>query len=290
MLVLENVTKKYGEYAALKNVRLTFRLGVYGVLGPNGAGKSTMMKLLTLSEKVTEGSILYNNCEIWKLGKSFLEYIGYVPQQQALYGGFTAEDFLNYVARLKGIEKNESQTQIEQLLTFVNLEKDRNKKIKGFSGGMKQRLLLAQSLLGNPEIILLDEPTAAVDPMERVVIRNLIKKIGENKIVLITTHILQSLLGNPEIILLDEPTAAVDPMERVVIRNLIKKIGENKIVLITTHILSDIETIANNIVLLNKGKVVFDGTREDVLAKYGKNNLEEVYVEVFGVEECIDYS
>lgn len=243
MLVLENVTKKYEEYAALKNVRLTFQPGVYGVLGPNGAGKSTMMKLLTLSEKVTEGSILYNNCEIWKLGKSFLEYIGYVPQQQALYGGFTAEDFLNYVARLKGIEKNESQTQIEQLLTFVNLEKDRNKKIKGFSGGMKQRLLLAQSLLGNPEIILLDEPTAAVDPMERVVIRNLIKKIGENKIVLITTHIL-----------------------------------------------SDIETIANNIVLLNKGKVVFDGTREDALAKYGKNNLEEVYVEVFGVEECIDYS
>lgn len=242
MLKIENLTKQYGNTLALNRMCLEMDHGVYGVLGPNGAGKSTFMKVLTLTIKPTEGRILFKGKDIEGMGKDFLKILGYVPQQQPLYTGFTAREFLYYIADLKGIGKNQMKEETEELLKFVHLSEEGDKKIGHFSGGMKQRLLIAQSLLGNPRLVLLDEPTAGVDPMERIFIRKLIKNISSNRIIIITTHIL-----------------------------------------------SDIESIADAIVMMNKGKIVHYGTKGDILQNCGAETLEDAYMKVFGGLECIDH-
>ena len=188
MLEIRNLRKTYGKKVALKNFNYDFKDGIYGMLGANGAGKSTLMNLLTDNLKRDSGQIFYDGEEILKMGNRYLEKVGYMPQQ-GIYENFSARMFLFYMAELKGIRKKEAKSQIGQLLDIVNLSVAADKKIGSFSGGMKQRVLLAQALLGNPKILILDEPTAGLDPKERVNLRNYIHRLSQNKIILLATHV-----------------------------------------------------------------------------------------------------
>ena len=190
-LVLRHCNKHYGKKHALKDFTFSFETGVYGLLGPNGAGKSTLMNLITDNLKPDKdgGEILWDGQPIRKLGKSYRACLGFMPQQQELYANMTARDFLGYLSALKGIPRKEAKDQIADVLEQVELSEQAAQKIGGFSGGMRQRVMLAQALLGAPKVLLLDEPTAGLDPEERVRLREYIRQLGRDKIVLITTHI-----------------------------------------------------------------------------------------------------
>lgn len=190
-LRIECLTKKYGEKVALRDFSYTFTPGIYGILGANGAGKSTLMNLITDNVKRNEGQILWNGTDILKLGKRFREKLGYMPQQQGMYNDFSARAFLRYMAQIKEIKQADEQ--IEQLLDVVNLREDAHKKVGSFSGGMRQRVLLAQALLGDPKILILDEPTAGLDPRERLRLRQYISDLAQDRIVFLTTHIVSDI-------------------------------------------------------------------------------------------------
>ena len=188
-LHIENLSKNYGEKLALDKFTYTFKEGTYAILGPHGAGKSTLMHLITDNISRPSGQILYNGKDILDLGRAFRKVIGFMPQSQGMYDQMSAKGFLNYMAEIKGIPKKEARVQINELLSVVNLSDVAYKKLSSFSGGMRQRVLLAQALLGKPDILMLDEPTAGLDPEERVRIRTYIGNLAASKIVLITTHI-----------------------------------------------------------------------------------------------------
>ncbi|MCM1539422.1 MAG: ATP-binding cassette domain-containing protein [bacterium] len=192
-LKIENLSKSFGDVKALNHMSFTFTPGVYGILGPNGAGKSTLINLITNNIARQEGSIFWNEREILKGNKEYRKILGYMPQQQGYYEDFTAGAFLMYMAHLKGLDKKAAKARAQELLRVFNLEAARNKRVGGFSGGMKQRLLLAQALLNDPELLILDEPTAGVDPQERIHIRNYISQIATNRIVLLATHIVSDI-------------------------------------------------------------------------------------------------
>ena len=192
-LVIKDLTKKYGEKVALRDFSYTFTPGIYGILGANGAGKSTLMNLITDNVKRNEGQILWNGTDILKQGASFRTLLGYMPQQQGMYSDFSARAFLRYMADVKGLKRKQANKQIEELLELVNLKADAHKKLGGFSGGMRQRVLLAQALLGEPQILILDEPTAGLDPKERIRLRKYIADLAENRIVFLTTHIVSDI-------------------------------------------------------------------------------------------------
>lgn len=211
------------------------------MLGPNGAGKSTLMNLITDNLKPDKdgGEILWDGQPIRKLGKSYRACLGFMPQQQELYANMTARDFLGYLSALKGIPRKEAKDQIADVLEQVELSEQAAQKIGGFSGGMKQRLLIAQALLGNPSLLILDEPTAGLDPKQRVIIRNLTDRLGQEKIILISTHII-----------------------------------------------SDIETIADQILLLRKGTLLTHGTVSELIEQVqtGEKTLENLYLQYYGGE------
>lgn len=194
-LALNCISKTYkkGSVKALDNFSVTLTPGVYGLLGPNGAGKSTLMNIITDNLNADGGEVVYGGENIKKLGKDYRAVLGYMPQQQGLYDDFTLNRFLWYMAALKGLKKKEAKEKITQLLETVNLTDAAHKKLGSFSGGMKQRALIAQALLNNPEILILDEPTAGLDPKERIRIRNFISEIAEDKIVLISTHVVSDI-------------------------------------------------------------------------------------------------
>lgn len=188
-LRIQHLSKSYGEKKALIDFSAVFSPGVTAILGPNGAGKTTLMNLITDTVKRQTGDILFNGTDILKLGRHFRKTLGFMPQSQGMYEDMTPLAFLSYVAELKGICKKEALPQIRELLKTVHLESAAHRKLGGFSGGMRQRVLLAQALLGSPSVLLLDEPTAGLDPEERVHLRSQIAALGKDKIVLITTHI-----------------------------------------------------------------------------------------------------
>lgn len=193
-LQLKNVSKHYRSKLALDNISCEFTAGIWGFLGPNGAGKSTLMNIIAgILKPDGESIVLYNETPVPQLGRSYRSVIGYMPQQQNVFRDFTGAQFLSYMAALKGIGSKAARVQISELLQRLELTDIAHRRISGYSGGMKQRILLAQALLGAPEILILDEPTAGVDPKQRVIIKNLIKEISEDKIILLSTHIVSDI-------------------------------------------------------------------------------------------------
>lgn len=192
-LVIESLQKTYGKKQALKGISCTLEEGVYGLLGPNGAGKSTLMNSITGTIGFDSGRILFDGQDIFKMGRDFRSILGYMPQQQELYANFTARRFLSYIAALKGLSRQEAKRQIEEVARLVNLQDELKTKLGAYSGGMKQRILIAQAILGSPKVIILDEPTAGLDPKERIRIRNLISKISMEKIVIFATHVVSDI-------------------------------------------------------------------------------------------------
>lgn len=194
MLEIQNLNKHYGRKPALCDFSFTFKNGIYGLLGPNGAGKSTLMNIISGNLYGDRDSrLLWNGNDIGLLGKAYRSNIGFMPQQQSVYENFTARRFLMYIAALKGIKTKEALNDTEKLLKTVELSDVADKKIGSFSGGMKQRILIAQALLGNPQLVLLDEPTAGLDPKQRVIIRNVVRELSESKIIIISTHIVSDI-------------------------------------------------------------------------------------------------
>ena len=192
-LTIKDLTKQYEKFTALGSFSCEFTPGVYGLLGPNGAGKSTLMNIITDNLKPTSGTVQYNGQNTSEMGAEFRRLLGFMPQQQGLYPNFTLERFLWYMAALKGMSKADAKADIERLIGLVNLDSARSKRLGGFSGGMKQRALIAQAMLSDPKIIILDEPTAGLDPKERIRIRNLVAEIAFEKIVIIATHVVSDI-------------------------------------------------------------------------------------------------
>lgn len=192
-LEVRSLSKNYGKVQALKNVSFKIDTGVYGLLGPNGAGKSTMIRIITGSMRASSGEVLYNGSRIRENEKAYKKILGYVPQRQGMYDSFTAARFLEYMAVLKELKRKKIPEEVERVLKIVGLQEDALRRLGGFSGGMKQRVLIAQALLGDPRIIILDEPTAGLDPKERIKIRNFISRIGENRTILLATHVVSDV-------------------------------------------------------------------------------------------------
>ncbi len=229
-LVLDRVTKQYRNTIAVDRASVTFKPGVIGLLGANGAGKTTLMRMICGILRPTGGTISFDGLDASE--EMYRDALGYLPQDFGYYPNFTGRDFLMYMAALKGIDKPTAELKCGRLLKTVNLEEAADSKIKTYSGGMKQRLGIAQAVLNDPKILILDEPTAGLDPKERVRFRNLIAELGRDAIVILSTHIV-----------------------------------------------SDVEHIADRILIMKNGCFIFDGTAEDV-----GEDLETFYLRRFEKE------
>lgn len=192
-LTFKEVDKSYGANHALDHFSAEFEHGIYALMGPNGSGKTTLINILTDNLKADSGEILYNGENILKLGKDFRSKLGFMPQYPGMYPGFTVEEFMLYMSTLKGMKKSIATGSIKEILDAVELWDVKGRKISALSGGMRQRLALAQAVLGDPEIIILDEPTAGLDPKQRISIRNYISSIALSKMVMIATHVVSDV-------------------------------------------------------------------------------------------------
>lgn len=219
-LSFDRLTKHYGNKIAVDCVSATLEPGVYGLLGANGAGKTTLMRMLCAILESTSGEVLFDGQDVISMGADYRNVLGYLPQDFGYYPNYTAMEFLMYIAALKGIPKKIARQRAKQLLEEVGLSNVANKKVGTFSGGMKQRVGIAQALLNNPDILILDEPTAGLDPKERVRFRNLLSDYAGDKIVILSTHIV-----------------------------------------------SDIEAIADEVLLMKKGRFVLQGTVSELIEK-----------------------
>ena len=229
-LTLDRLTKQYGSKIALDRIDATFEPGIYGLLGANGAGKTTMMRLICDILKPTSGEVTFNGTNIREMGESYRAAIGYLPQDFGYYPNFTAMNFLLYMASLKGLNARYAKEKSLELLETVNLSEVKDKKIKTFSGGMKQRLGIAQAFLNNPQILILDEPTAGLDPKERVKFRNLISSFAENKIVILSTHIVTDVeYIADEILVIKGGTLLKKGAESTIIQEISGKVGECRV-------------------------------------------------------------
>ncbi|MCM1467523.1 MAG: ABC transporter ATP-binding protein [Alistipes sp.] len=229
-LVIDRLSKQYQSKIAVDRVSLKMGPGVYGLLGANGAGKTTLMRMVCGILKPTGGTVALDGFDV--SDERYRNVLGYLPQDFGYYPNFSGWDFLMYMSALKGIDKEKAKKKARELIGTVGLESMERKKIKTYSGGMKQRLGIAQALLNEPKLVVLDEPTAGLDPKERVKFRDLIAGLGKENIVILSTHIV-----------------------------------------------SDVEHIADRILMMKDGQIIFDGKREEV----GKD-LEEFYLEQFGEE------
>lgn len=205
MLSVEHVTKKYKDFTVLEDINLTFENGVYGLIAPNGAGKTTLIKMIVTLLRPTDGVIRWNGEDIWKLDRNFRELVGYLPQQFGYYRNYSPRAYLRYISALKGLSRSAAEAKIEELLSLVSLNDVADKKMKKFSGGMIQRVGIAQALLNEPKLLILDEPTAGLDPKERAHFRNLLASMSRDCTVIISTHIVSDVesIANQVIMLKD---------------------------------------------------------------------------------------
>ena len=217
-LQVERVSKLYGGFVALQEVELELGCGVYGLLGPNGAGKSTLMRIVTDLLAPSRGRVLCDGRDIHAMGADYRDLLGYLPQDFGVYPNFTAEGFLCYIARLKGLGRVAARQKTAELLELVGLTDRRKRRLGGFSGGERQRVGIAQALLNEPQVLILDEPTAGLDPQER------------NRF-----------------------------------RGLLNRLGKDRLVLLSTHIVSDVESAADQVILLRRGQVIGQGTPTELL-------------------------
>lgn len=192
-LELDGLTKEFGDFTAVNHINLTMTNGVYGLLGVNGAGKTTLMRMLCTLLKPTSGTICCNGKDIFNMDSEYRKLLGYLPQDFGFYPEFTVEDYLLYIAALKGIRPVVAKKRVKELIAKVGLSKAAHKKMKKLSGGMKRRAGIAQAMLNNPKILILDEPTAGLDPNERIRFRNLISELSEDRLVLLSTHIVSDI-------------------------------------------------------------------------------------------------
>lgn len=226
-LEIKNIGKCYGEKEALKELTLRLSPGIYGLLGPNGAGKSTLMKLICMLIEPTTGTILFDGKDIRTERKNFLKRLGYMPQQHCLYPEFRVEEYLHYIGTLKGMSKKSVEQSSEELLKKVHLLDVRTQKIRTLSGGMQQRLMFAQALLDNPKVLILDEPTAGLDPEKRIEMRNLIAEYAKDKIIIIATHVVSDVeLIADKILLLNKGELLAESSVLELTKNLYGKVCE----------------------------------------------------------------
>lgn len=217
MLVVKNIGKTYGDFTALKGINLELTEGLYGLLAPNGAGKTTFIKMLTTLIAPTHGEILYNGKNIYEMDDAYRDVLGYLPQQFGFYKNYSPKQYLLYLAALKGIKKKDAVAKIDVLLEKVALLEVKNKKMKKFLGGMIQRVGIAQALLNDPKILILDEPTAGLDPKERARFRNLLTALSRERLVIISTHIVSDIesIANEIIMIKNQAVLYKDSVETI---------------------------------------------------------------------------
>lgn len=290
-VLIKHINHSYGSVQALSDFTIDLTPGIYTLLGPNGSGKSTLINIITGSITASAGQILYQEDErqpedILKMGIRFREKLGFMPQYPGMYSDFTVERFMKYMSALKGITKHEANEQITKILEQVELNDVRKRRIKTLSGGMKQRLALAQAVLGNPEILILDEPTAGLDPKQRISIRNFISEISLNKIVIIATHIVSDVEFIAKRVIMLRKGVVVDNASP---NEMINKISGSVWKVICSE--SEIEKIQNNFRITNIGRD--DESGGTVLRIVSKKKptetavtisptLEDYYLYIFG--------
>lgn len=217
-LTIQGLTKRYKDKTAVNNVSLTLTPGIWGLLGANGAGKTTLMRMIAGILTPTSGQVQYDGIEIKTLGEAYRDVFGYLPQNFGFYPEFTVTDYLQYMASLKGLPKKDTNLKIDELLHQLTLADVRNKHIRKLSGGMQRRVGIAQALLNDPDILILDEPTSGLDPGERIRFRNILSEFAQQRIVLISTHIVSDVeyIANRNAIMKDGQIIAVDTTDELV--------------------------------------------------------------------------
>ena len=283
-LTLEHISKLYGGTAALSQIDLTLEYGVYGLLGPNGAGKTTLMRIMTDLLQPSTGRVLLDGQDISMMGAAFRKKLGYLPQDFGVYPNFTAEQFLIYIGKLKGLSKFEAKQQANRLLELVGLSEKTRQKLKGFSGGQRMRVGIAQALMDDSEILVLDEPTAGLDPEERIRFRGIISNLSRNKIVLLSTHIVSDLeaIAN-QIILLKKGTVLdvrkpSELLEQIRSQVWMVEVSEEEEQLLTDNYLCSNIMHANGHSILR----LIAPQRPHPDAVQTAPNMEDLYLHIFG--------
>ena len=284
-LRIKNLTKAYGKKIALSDFSATLSSGIYGLLGPNGAGKSTMMKILTENLSADNGRVLIDGVLREKMGADYRTLLGYMPQQQGLYPHFTARRFLHYIAALKGMSKIQANKEVEHVAAMVNMTDFLDKRLGTFSGGMKQRILIAQAVLGSPKILILDEPTAGLDPKERIRIRNLISQISMDRIVILATHVVSDIeFIAKEVILLKDGRLIAQQRPAELLKQMMGKVfeicvEENEIEAVQSRFLvGNIRRDESDQIWV---RVICENIPEQYLSKPVIPSLEDVYLYTF---------
>jgi ABC-2 type transport system ATP-binding protein len=283
-LNIEHLTRTYKDKTAVDDVSAQLTAGIYGLIGPNGAGKTTLMRMLASVLNPSSGTIYLDDEDIQTMDYRYRDLIGYLPQECGFYHYYTAYRFLKYIAALKGLNKHQAAPKIDELLELVNLTNEKNKKIASFSGGMKRRLGIAQALLNDPKILILDEPTAGLDPKERVRFRNLLSDISGDRIVILSTHIITDIeYIAKEVLILKDGKLMKQEAPESILNELRDKVWQVTATASEIQRLEQKYTIGN---ILRKGQDIeariISDTRPASNAVQQTPRLEDIYLYYFG--------